>query len=71
MESEGMMGTIWKIIGTIVGLGVLMAVLTMFGMNPFTMLIWAGKWFYWAVKSVSDALLGSQSFREAMTTRPV
>jgi hypothetical protein len=66
-----MMGTIWKIIGTIVGLGVLMAVLTMFGMNPFAVLIWVGKWFYWAVKSVADALLGSQSFRDAMTTRPV
>ena len=64
------MRTFIRIALFIFGAGLICAILTLFGFNPFAVLIRGLEWVYWAIQSVSNELLKIGGFRTFVTSKP-
>lgn len=59
-----------RTLGVILALGLLYAVLAVFGYDLFAIIGWGFQWFWSAVKHVGEWFLGNDTFRQAVTTQP-
>jgi hypothetical protein len=64
------MRTLFRTVLVIVAIGVVCAVLSLFGMNPFKVVVWIGEWIYWLIASISDFLVHNSAFRDTVTSTP-